>query len=93
VKGLILSGGAGTRLRPLTHSSAKQLVPVANKPILFYGIEQLVKSGIKEIGIIVGETEGEIRKAPKLSLEDGLSHTVKWYTDNRPWWEELKRNL
>ncbi len=73
MKGLILSGGAGTRLRPLTHSSAKQLVPVANKPILFYGIEQLAKSGIKEIGIIVGETENEIRQA----VGEGQSWNVK----------------
>jgi len=63
VKGLILSGGSGTRLRPITHTSAKQLVPVANKPILFYGIEDLAEAGITEIGIIVGETADEIRAA------------------------------
>jgi glucose-1-phosphate thymidylyltransferase len=60
VKGLILSGGAGTRLRPITHTSAKQLVPVANKPILFYGIEDMARTGIDEIGIVVGETRDEI---------------------------------
>ena len=63
LKGLILSGGEGTRLRPITHTSAKQLVPVANKPILFYGLESLREAGIRDIGIIVGDTEEEIREA------------------------------
>ena len=61
MKGLILSGGKGTRLRPITHTSAKQLVPVANKPVLYYGLEALVSAGITEIGIVVGETQAEIR--------------------------------
>ncbi len=63
LKGLILSGGTGTRLRPITYTSAKQLVPVANKPVLFYGIEALRDAGISEIGIGVGDTAPEIEEA------------------------------
>ena len=63
MKGLILSGGKGTRLRPITHTSAKQLVPVANKPILFYALEALRDAGIRDVGIVVGDTHEEIRAA------------------------------
>ncbi len=64
LKGLILSGGKGTRLRPITHTSAKQLVPVANKPVLFYGIEAMADAGIERVGIVIApETGPEIEAA------------------------------
>ena len=73
MKGLILSGGRGSRLRPLTYTSAKQLVPVANKPVLFYGIEALAEAGIRDIGIVVGDTQSEIRAA----VGDGAAWGVR----------------
>jgi glucose-1-phosphate thymidylyltransferase len=63
IKALILSGGKGTRLRPITHTSAKQLLPVANKPILFYGLEAVREAGIVDVGIVVGDTAEEVRNA------------------------------
>jgi glucose-1-phosphate thymidylyltransferase len=82
MKGLILSGGAGTRLRPITHTSAKQLVPIANKPIIFYGLEDMVASGITDIGIVVGDNHAEIEAA----VGDGTAFgaTITYITQEAP---------
>ena len=89
MKGLILSGGHGTRLRPLTYSQQKQLIPVANKPILFYAIEDLIGAGIHDIGIIVGPNREQVKEtvgrvpwdARIVFIEQdaprGLAHAVK----------------
>jgi glucose-1-phosphate thymidylyltransferase len=73
VKALVLSGGEGTRLRPITHTSSKQLIPVANKPILFYGLESIAAAGIRQVGIVVGSTADEIKAA----VGDGSSWDVE----------------
>jgi len=73
MKGLILSGGKGTRLRPITYTSAKQLVPVANRPVLFRVIDSLVDAGIVDIGVVVGDTREEIEAA----VGDGSSWNAK----------------
>jgi glucose-1-phosphate thymidylyltransferase len=109
MKGLILSGGKGTRLRPITHTSAKQLVPIANKPILFYAMEAMAEAAIHEVGIVVGETRREIQEAVadgarwglRVSYIDqeaplGLAHAVKiagGFLGNEPFVMYLGDNL
>ena len=73
MKGLVLAGGAGTRLRPITHTSAKQAVPVANKPIILYGLAHMAAAAITDIGVIVGSTRPEIEEI----LGDGSEHGVR----------------
>jgi glucose-1-phosphate thymidylyltransferase len=89
MKGLILSGGFGTRLRPLTYSQQKQLIPVANKPILFYAIEDLIEAGIHDIGIIIGPNKEQVKTTVQSVSWDaniefieqeapqGIAHTIK----------------
>jgi len=81
MKGLVLSGGEGTRLRPITFTQSKQLIPVANKPILFYGLEALSRAGIKDVGIVVGDTHREIEdtvgKGEDFSLNITYIHQEK----------------
>ena len=75
MKALVLAGGSGSRLRPITHTSAKQLLPVANKPVLFYGLEALRDAGITEAGIVVGDTASAIRAAVGTGSAFGLDVT------------------
>ncbi|AXE90710.1 glucose-1-phosphate thymidylyltransferase [Streptomyces sp. Go-475] len=82
MKALVLSGGAGTRLRPITHTSAKQLVPVANKAVLFYGLESIAEAGITDVGMIVGDTAAEIEEAVGDGSKFGLK--VTYIPQERP---------
>ena len=88
MKALILSGGSGTRLRPLTYSQQKQLIPVANKPVLFYAIEDVIEAGASEIGVILGPNKDQVINTVRSEAWDvpiefiyqeepkGLAHTI-----------------
>ncbi|MDE0268312.1 MAG: sugar phosphate nucleotidyltransferase [Acidimicrobiaceae bacterium] len=83
MKGLILSGGSGTRLRPITHTRAKQLVPVANRPVLFYAIDAMALAGITDIGIVISPVTGsEIQAAVGNGSSFGVS--ISWITQDKP---------
>jgi glucose-1-phosphate thymidylyltransferase len=75
MKALVLAGGAGKRLRPITHTSAKQLIPVANKPVLFFGLESIGAAGITDVGLVVGDTARELASAVGDGSRFGLSVT------------------
>jgi glucose-1-phosphate thymidylyltransferase len=75
LKGLVLAGGTGSRLRPLTYTNAKQLIPIANRPILFYALDALKAAGITEVGVIVGDTRAEVEAALGTGDRFGLALT------------------
>ena len=83
MKALVLAGGSGSRLRPITHTSAKQLLPVANKPVLFYGLEALRDAGITEAGIVVGDTASAVRElTPSWRGELEITEAIQWLIDH-----------
>ncbi len=82
MKGLVLAGGSGTRLRPITHTGAKQLVPVANQPVLFYGLAHLAEAGITQVGVVVGDAAAEIEAAVGDGSRWGLD--ITYLAQDRP---------
>jgi glucose-1-phosphate thymidylyltransferase len=82
MKAVVLSGGEGSRLRPITHTNAKQLIPIANKPILFSALEAIRDAGIEEVGLVVGSTAPEVENAVGYGDAWGLS--VTYLHQDRP---------
>jgi glucose-1-phosphate thymidylyltransferase len=84
VKGLVLAGGTGSRLRPITFSMAKQLVPIANKPIIEYGLEDLAEAGVTEVGIIISPETGEAIRAAVIPAAARIGLTVEFIVQDAP---------
>src|SRR5713226_7143221 len=84
MKALILSGGKGTRLQPITFTKAKQLVPIANKPVLFYGLETILSAGITDIGIVVGDTHEEIKAVVRDGKQFGSDVSITYIHQEKP---------
>ncbi|MFH9725782.1 glucose-1-phosphate thymidylyltransferase [Streptomyces sp. NPDC017254] len=82
MKALVLAGGTGSRLRPFTHSGTKQLLPIANKPVLFYGLEAIAAAGIREVGLVVGDYEDDIRHVVADGTDFGLD--ITYVRQSRP---------
>jgi len=93
MKALVLAGGSGSRLRPITHTYAKQLLPVANKPVLFYGLEAIRDAGITDVGIVVGDTAPAIEDAVGDGSVFGLAATYLRQDAQSPWADEARRRL
>src|SRR3954452_8904527 len=73
MRALVLAGGEGSRLRPVTHTQAKQLIPIAGQPILFHALDAIAEAGIHEVGIVIGQTGPEVRAA----VGDGSPGTLR----------------
>lgn len=87
MKGLVLSGGLGTRLMPLTRRFPKQLLPVADKPVIAYVMEALSQTFVTDIGMDATKAATEIGWRASVDFEEGIRRTVRWYIEHWLWWE------